>query len=109
MGLVTCVQAYYLEARFPVERAETIPIPGLARCRKRSVRVCELADYPVRGLVFELKGSLEDLAYVVAYCCTELQARNRPFNILISDAGARVFLFPQVSCYSECSCDYVFM
>eukprot|EP00246_Nothoceros_aenigmaticus_P015872 TRINITY_DN686_c0_g1_i1.p1 TRINITY_DN686_c0_g1~~TRINITY_DN686_c0_g1_i1.p1 ORF type:complete len:244 (+),score=48.23 TRINITY_DN686_c0_g1_i1:151-882(+) len=92
-------QAYYLATPFPVERAATVRIPALLRRRKRTVKISQLSNYPVRGLVFELGESLEDLANIVAKCCMELQARNLPFNILISDAGARVFLFPQ--CFAE--------
>eukprot|EP00245_Coleochaete_scutata_P001494 TRINITY_DN1182_c1_g1_i2.p1 TRINITY_DN1182_c1_g1~~TRINITY_DN1182_c1_g1_i2.p1 ORF type:complete len:513 (-),score=102.55 TRINITY_DN1182_c1_g1_i2:373-1911(-) len=90
-------QAYYLTAPFPVERAPTEMLSR--RKRKRTVKVFELKNYPVRGLVFELGSSLEELALLVAGASAELQASNIPFNILIADRGARVFLFPQ--CYAE--------
>lgn len=92
-----CVQAYYLNAPFPVERAPTVCFS--ARKRKRSVKISELRQYPVRGLVFEAGSTLQELATAVAKVCTRLQDRNRPFNVLIADSGARVFVFPQ--CFAE--------
>lgn len=37
-----------------------------------------------------------DLSYVVASKLIFLQNQNIPFNVLISDSGKRIFLFPQV-------------
>lgn len=95
--LPCCAQAYYLNAPFPVERAPTVCFS--ARKRKRAVKVCELRQYPVRALVFEVGASLPELAAAVGRVCARLQDRNRPFNVLIADSGARVFVFPQ--CYAE--------
>eukprot|EP00850_Spirogloea_muscicola_P023301 SM000345S12842 [mRNA] locus=s345:39626:42945:- [translate_table: standard] len=90
-------QAYYLTAPFPVERAPTHRVPQGKR--KRGVKISELRQYPVRGLVFEVGSSLEELAAVVAGAACRLESENVPFNILIADRGARVFLFPQ--CFAE--------
>ena len=58
-------QAYYLAAPFPCERAPTVPLPAypdLARPRRRGgLRVCQLAQYPVCGLVFEAGDSLAEV------------------------------------------------
>jgi GDP-L-galactose phosphorylase len=43
--------------------------------------------------------SLEEMAALVGQACERMQARNIPHNLLISDNGTRVFIFPQ--CYAE--------
>ncbi|KAF5749992.1 GDP-L-galactose phosphorylase 1-like [Tripterygium wilfordii] len=96
-------QAYYLAVRFPVEKAPTQIITRMAGQgqQDRGVIVSNLLDYPVRGLVFEGEGenTTRDLSNAVASSCISLQNNNIPFNVLISDCGNRIFLFPQ--CYSE--------
>ncbi|XP_073007491.1 GDP-L-galactose phosphorylase 1-like [Typha latifolia] len=92
-------QAYYLSVPFPVEKAQTQNIPLVEDAAQSSVRVSKLINYPVRGLVFEGGNSLKDLGDVVANACICLQDNNIPFNVLISDSGRRIFLFPQ--CYAE--------
>ncbi|KAK1275489.1 GDP-L-galactose phosphorylase 1 [Acorus gramineus] len=67
--------------------------------QKSGVKVSSLMNYPVRGLVFEGGNTLKDLSDVVAKSCICLQDNNIPFNVLISDSGRRIFLFPQ--CYAE--------
>ncbi|KAM3374407.1 GDP-L-galactose phosphorylase 1 [Capsicum galapagoense] len=88
-------QAYYLAVQFPIEKAPTqkISVTG-AR-----VKISEMLNYPVRGLVFEGGNTLEDLANVVSDCCICLQENNIPYNVLIADSGKRIFLLPQ--CYAE--------
>mmetsp|Transcript_709 Transcript_709/g.1016 ORF Transcript_709/g.1016 Transcript_709/m.1016 type:complete len:419 (-) Transcript_709:116-1372(-) len=88
-------QAYYLMAPFPVERAPTTSL----RCDKHGVRMMTLKEYPCRGLVFEGGDSIAHLADVVGRACERLQEINVPFNLLVVDCGARVFLFPQ--CFAE--------
>ncbi|KAI0496141.1 hypothetical protein KFK09_022448 [Dendrobium nobile] len=93
-------QAYYLAMPFPVEKAPTKKIhivQGLAK--SLGVKISKLLNYPVRGLVYEGGNCLKDLADVVAQSCICLQENNIPFNVLISDCGGRIFLFPQ--CYAE--------
>jgi len=63
------------------------------------VKVSEIQNYPVRGLVFEGSNTLEDLSNVVSDACICLQENNIPYNVLISDSGRRIFLLPQ--CYAE--------
>ena len=58
--------------------------------------VSELWNYPTRGLVFEGGNTIRDLSDVVASSCICLQNKNIPFNVLVSDCGKRIFLFPQV-------------
>lgn len=58
------------------------------------VRLSRTSDYPVRGFVAE-GGTLAARAAVVGAAAVELQRRNQPHNVLVSDAGGRVFLFPQ--------------
>ncbi len=89
-------QAYYLTAAFPIERAPTAPLPGAAKRRRwRGVSAHRVARYPVRALVFEVGASLEEMAEAVGAAALALQAANMPFNLLITDRGARVFLIPQ--------------
>mmetsp|Transcript_10172 Transcript_10172/g.37386 ORF Transcript_10172/g.37386 Transcript_10172/m.37386 type:complete len:423 (-) Transcript_10172:225-1493(-) len=91
-------QAYYLKHAFPVETAQT----ALVRRRKKTtvgsaVHVFQLVEYPTRGLVFT-GPNLKAVAEVVGTLCVELAAANIPHNVLVSDCGSRVFLFPQ--CYA---------
>ncbi|KAA8523644.1 hypothetical protein F0562_010067 [Nyssa sinensis] len=88
-------QAYYLAVPFPIEKAPTKKITTMTD----GVKISELLNYPVRGLVFEGGNTLLDLANVVSDSCICLQENNIPYNVLISDSGKRVFLFPQ--CYAE--------
>lgn len=92
-------QAYYLTVPFPVEKAATRRIPLADGGMKSGVKVSKLMNYPVRGLVFEGGNTLNDLADVVSGACIWLQENNVPYNVLISDCGRKVFLFPQ--CYAE--------
>ncbi|GMH33039.1 hypothetical protein BSKO_00873 [Bryopsis sp. KO-2023] len=91
-------QGYYLMAPYPVERAPT-ESTDCSKWNCAGVRVSRLAEYPVRGLVFEKTGSLEQMSDVLGRACVRLQQENIPHNLLISDCGARVFLWPQ--CYAE--------
>lgn len=88
-------QAYYLAVPFPIEKAPTNKITTLAG----GVKISELLNYPVRGLVFEGGNALQDLSNTVSDACICLQDNNIPYNVLISDCGKRVFLLPQ--CYAE--------
>lgn len=92
-------QAYYLTVPFPVEKAATQRIPLAEGGIKSGVKVSKLMNYPVRGLVFEEGNTLNDLANVVSSACIWLQDNNVPYNVLISDSGRKIFLFPQ--CYAE--------
>ncbi|CAA7396704.1 unnamed protein product [Spirodela intermedia] len=93
-------QAYYLSVPFPVEKA---PTKKIARTKggptKGGVQVSSLMSYPVRGLVFEGGSDLQALSDLVSNVCVFLQENNTPFNVLISDSGKRIFVFPQ--CYAE--------
>ncbi|CAK9172128.1 unnamed protein product [Ilex paraguariensis] len=92
-------QAYYLSVPFPVEKAPTQRIITGKGLRDGAVVVSQLLNYPVRGLVFEGGNTMRDLCDAIANSCICLQNRNIPFNVLISDCGKRIFLFPQ--CYAE--------
>ncbi|KAJ3671623.1 hypothetical protein LUZ60_007702 [Juncus effusus] len=93
-------QAYCLSVPFPVEKAPTETINFVKNeILDKSVKISKLMNYPVRGLVFEGGNCMSDLADLVANCCIWLQENNIPFNVLISDSGRKIFLFPQ--CYAE--------
>ncbi|CAM0874810.1 unnamed protein product [Alopecurus aequalis] len=80
-------------------QAPTKKIPLAKSVLRSGVKVSKLINFPVRGLVFERGNTLKDLADVVTNACIWLQDNNVPFNVLISDSGRRIFLFPQ--CYAE--------
>ena len=87
-----CVQGYYLQAPFAVERAPTVPLPGYTGSRRlKDVRVFQLVEYPVRGLVFECGQNLPD---IVAEVCVRLQEANIAHDLFIVDCGMQVFLYP---------------
>ncbi|XP_043693653.1 GDP-L-galactose phosphorylase 2-like [Telopea speciosissima] len=88
-------QAYYLAMPFPIEKAPSRKITTF----HGGVKISELLNYPVRGLVFEGGNTLLDLSNAVSGSCICLQDNNIPYNVLISDSGRRIFLFPQ--CYAE--------
>ncbi|KAL6010150.1 Phosphate metabolism transcription protein [Asimina triloba] len=93
-------QAYYLSVPFPVEKAPTKIIKTTFEGPvENGVIISLLLNYPVRGMVFEGGNTMEDLSDAVSKACIWLQDNNVPYNILISDCGKRVFLFPQ--CYAE--------
>ncbi|KAJ4974446.1 hypothetical protein NE237_007620 [Protea cynaroides] len=92
-------QAYCLAVPFPVEKAPTRKIAMVKGLPERGLVLSQLLNYPVRGLVFERGNTMRDLSNVVASSCICLQDNNIPYNVLISDCGKRVFIFPQ--CYAE--------
>ncbi|GMP65264.1 hypothetical protein CsSME_00026138 [Camellia sinensis var. sinensis] len=98
-------QAYYLAVPFPIEKAPTVNITDL----NGGVKTSELLNYPIRGLVFEGGNTLEDLSNAVSNSCICLQDNNIPYNVLISDSGKRIFLFPQVRALKPISllCDFL--
>lgn len=91
-------QAYYLAAPYPCERAPTMLLKGLKR-KRNNVQLSRLVNYPVNGFVVEVGDSLEEMAEVVGQACVRMQQKNIPHNLIISDSGSRVFIFPQ--CYAE--------
>jgi len=88
-------QGYYLAAPFPIERAKTGPV--LAELAGGvMMRALESSDYPVRALVFELRDSFKYLAATVGYAVEILQDNDIPFNMVVADSGARVFVIPNM-------------
>jgi GDP-L-galactose phosphorylase len=85
-------QAYYLAVPFPIEKAPTKEITT----SDGGVKISELVNYPVRGLVFEGGNALLDLSNGVSDACICLQENNIPYNVLIADCGNHIFLLPQV-------------
>ncbi|CAL5338293.1 unnamed protein product [Camellia sinensis] len=64
-----CAKAYYLAVPFPIEKAPIREITTL----NGGVKISELLNYPVRGLVFEGGNTLEDLSNAVSDSCICLQ------------------------------------
>lgn len=77
---------------FPIEKAPTKKTTAL----DGGVKISELVNYPVRGLVFEGGNTMEHLSNAVSDACICLQDNNIPYNVLIADCGNRIFLLPQV-------------
>lgn len=92
------MQAGYFANPLPVEVLPTVPVYG--DVLTTGICVCEVADYPLKTLVFTSK-NLKALADIVAEICSTLHKHNAAFNLLISDCGTKMFLFPQVSMVSE--------
>lgn len=90
-------QAYYLAVQFPIEKAPTRKITTT----NGGVKICDILNYPVRGLVFEGGHTLEELSKIVSDSCICLQDNNIPYNVLIADSGKRIFLFPQVKMFDS--------
>ncbi|XP_030510930.1 GDP-L-galactose phosphorylase 2 [Cannabis sativa] len=88
-------QAYYLAVPFPIEKAPTKKTTSL----DGGVKISEIVNYPVRGLVFEGGNTVEHLSNAVSDACICLQDNNIPYNVLIADCGNRIFVLPQ--CYAE--------
>ncbi|KAL0406950.1 UNVERIFIED_CONTAM: GDP-L-galactose phosphorylase 1 [Sesamum latifolium] len=87
-----------VEAGNPYFRLEKAPSKKITTTTG-GVKISDILNYPVRGLVFEGGNTLEDLSNVVSDSCICLQENNIPYNVLIADCGKRIFLFPQ--CYAE--------
>lgn len=90
-------QAYYLAAPFPCERAPTAPLDNAKR-KRGGTRIARLVNFPVNGFVVE-GCDMEEVAATVGQACIRMQEKNIPHNLLITDAGARVFIWPQ--CFAE--------
>nr|QPB75026.1 GDP-L-galactose phosphorylase 1 [Allium ampeloprasum]QPB75027.1 GDP-L-galactose phosphorylase 1 [Allium ampeloprasum]QPB75028.1 GDP-L-galactose phosphorylase 1 [Allium ampeloprasum]QPB75029.1 GDP-L-galactose phosphorylase 1 [Allium ampeloprasum]QPB75030.1 GDP-L-galactose phosphorylase 1 [Allium ampeloprasum] len=88
-------QAYFMSTQFPVEKAPT----GMVTVTEGGVKVSRLLEYPVRGLVYECGNTLKELSDLVSSVCIWFQENNIPYNVLISDMGKKIFVFPQ--CYAE--------
>ncbi|KAF5945192.1 hypothetical protein HYC85_015420 [Camellia sinensis] len=82
-------QAYYLVVPFPIEKAPIREITTL----NGGVKISELLNYPVRGLVLEGGNTLEDLSNAVSDSCICLQDNNVPYNVLIFESGKRIYPF----------------
>ncbi|CAL5345198.1 unnamed protein product [Camellia sinensis] len=82
-------KAYYLAVPFPIEKAPIREITTL----NSGVKISELLNYPVRGLVFEGGNTLEDLSNAVSDSCICLQDNNVPYNVLIFESGKRIYPF----------------
>ncbi|XP_020595191.1 GDP-L-galactose phosphorylase 1-like [Phalaenopsis equestris] len=89
----TYFQAIYSANPLPVELLPIIPIYGSSHID--GIQILEVADYPLNALVFVSK-NLKKLAHAVGEICSTLQRRSTVFNLLISDCGTKMFLFPQV-------------
>ncbi|XP_072965136.1 GDP-L-galactose phosphorylase 1-like isoform X2 [Typha angustifolia] len=88
-------QGYFLEVSFPIEKAPTQRIATLGS----GISIFELMQYPIRGLVFEGGIALQDLSDTVSSVCILLQENDKPYNVLISESGKRIFLLLQ--CYAK--------
>ncbi|KAL5977375.1 hypothetical protein ACLOJK_021721 [Asimina triloba] len=84
----------YFANHLPVEFAQFVPIAGV--WQERGIQICEVADYPVKALLFSSSHNSKALVDAVSEICSYLQDQSIPFNLLISDCGMKIFLFPKV-------------
>ncbi|CAL5363641.1 unnamed protein product [Camellia sinensis] len=87
--------AYYLAVPFPIEKAPIREITTL----NGEVKISELLNYPVRGLVFEGGNTLEDLSNAVSDSCICLQDNNVPYNVpkaTVPDSDYWWFCFQEI-------------
>ncbi|KAJ8513914.1 hypothetical protein OPV22_004348 [Ensete ventricosum] len=88
-----CFQACYFADPLPVELLPTIAVYG--NLLTTGVYIGEVAEYPLKTLVFISK-NLKALVETVGETCCYLHDNGTAFSLLISDCGTRIFLFPQV-------------
>ncbi|KAK9267464.1 hypothetical protein L1049_009890 [Liquidambar formosana] len=86
-------QGCYFPNPLPVE---LLPVMTLFGDGQAGIRICQVTDYPIRALLFESNDNLKVLVEVVAEICSCLLGKNIPYNLLISDCGKKMFLFPQL-------------
>lgn len=87
-------QAGYFASPLPVELLPTISVHNSVDIE--GVNICELADYPLKALMFTGQ-NMELLFGLVAEICSALQqAKDVVFNLMVCDCARKVFLFPQV-------------
>ncbi|KAK1280120.1 GDP-L-galactose phosphorylase 1 [Acorus gramineus] len=88
-------QACYFANLLPVEFLPVVSVYD--RFPEEGVRISEVANYPMKALVFEAGQSLKVFVKVVTEICSYLQDQSIPFNLLITDCGRKIFLFLQVT------------
>ncbi|KAJ0980749.1 hypothetical protein J5N97_009004 [Dioscorea zingiberensis] len=87
-------QANFFAGALPVELLELIPVYGDSF--EKGLQILEVAQYPIKTLLFTSKENPKLLAGVVSEICSVLQEHNAVFSLLITDNGRKFFLFPQV-------------
>ncbi|XP_058099970.1 GDP-L-galactose phosphorylase 1-like [Magnolia sinica] len=87
-------QGCYFANPLPVELVPAMPVCG--DWQKRGMQICEIADYPIKALLFDGNDNLKGLVNLVSEICSYLQDQETPFSLLISGCGTKMFLFPQV-------------
>ncbi|KAK1304463.1 GDP-L-galactose phosphorylase 1 [Acorus calamus] len=93
-AVMVIVNACYFANLLPVEFLPVVSVYD--RFPEKGVRISEVANYPMKALVFEAGQSLKVFVKVVAKICSYLQDQSIPFNLLITDCGRKIFLFLQV-------------
>lgn len=109
MFILCMSQANYFANPLPVELFPTIS--AYEDVLITDTQICEVMDYPLKTLVFMSK-NLKSLVALVTKICSTLHSQNTAFNLLITDCGTKIYLFPQVKCllnlqtYSSLICFY---
>ncbi|XP_072988086.1 GDP-L-galactose phosphorylase 1-like [Typha latifolia] len=85
-------QASYFANPLPVELFPTVPV--YADTHRTGIHICEVADYPLKTLVF-MGNNLDSLSNIITEICSNLRVHGSAFNLLITDFGTKIFLFPQ--------------
>lgn len=84
-------QACYFPNPFPVELMPVVTFFA----GEEGICISELADYPIKTLVFS-SNKPKSLVAIVSWICFHLEELSTPFSLVISDCGMKIFLFPQV-------------
>ncbi|KAJ6832008.1 GDP-L-galactose phosphorylase 1-like isoform X4 [Iris pallida] len=89
----TYFQAAYFANTFPVESLPTVNVytGGV----NKGLSVCEIADYPLKALLFMSKNMGVLVGVVTEICLTLQKDEDTVFSLLVSDSGTKIFLFPQ--------------
>ncbi|XP_020093016.1 GDP-L-galactose phosphorylase 1-like isoform X2 [Ananas comosus] len=92
-GVLIIANANYFANPLPVELFPTIS--AYEDVLITDTQICEVMDYPLKTLVFMSK-NLKSLVALVTKICSTLHSQNTAFNLLITDCGTKIYLFPQV-------------
>jgi GDP-L-galactose phosphorylase len=94
LGLCLQMQACYFPSPLSVELT---PVDTFYCDGWRGMRISAVTDYPIKTLLFEGNQKFKRMLEVLVEICYRLQEKSIPYNLLISDCGAKIFLFLQVT------------
>lgn len=88
---------YFEACYFPSPLSvELTPVDTFYCDEWRGMRISAVTDYPIKTLLFEGNQKFKRMLEVLVEICYRLQEKSIPYNLLISDCGAKIFLFLQM-------------